>query len=173
MTLCSNIYSSVLSITQNFAQVSAGQCIVHHRSVREGIKQQRNLLVQTLITMLHGCDFLMQPRELYTKKSPYRFLQATVGSYQVPAQVHQPIPFHLWKDKIGQDDCAHPVAGHRGTESTLGAAASQQQIQAWDPTILPCFCRQPHTDSSEVSHHQLGNAMLLCSTSNFCILVHV
>lgn len=95
MTLCSTTYSSVLNITQNFAQVSTGQCAVRHRSVQESIKQHRNILVQTLITMLHGCDFLMQPRELYTKKSPHRFLQATVGSYKVPAHVHEPIPFYV------------------------------------------------------------------------------
>lgn len=95
MTLCSTMYSSVLNTTQNFAQMSTGQCVVRHRSVQEGIKQQRNLPVQTLITMLHGYDFLMQPRELYIKKIPHRFLQATVGSYKVPVRVHQPIPFYL------------------------------------------------------------------------------
>lgn len=37
--------------------VYTGQCILFHRSEQEGIKQHRNILVQTHTTILCGCDF--------------------------------------------------------------------------------------------------------------------
>lgn len=128
--------------------------VVCNRSVQEGIKQQRNLLVQTLITMLHGCDFLMQPRELYIKNlltgsncKP----QLAATKYLSRASTYSFLPIK------GQDRSGWSCLSCSRTQRCWKYLGCYSKPMA-DPGVgpnHPASFPLAKADSSEIFHHQL------------------